>query len=239
MSATGRGAARQTADAYYTPAWCVERLLERVRLPGGRWLDPAAGEGAIVRAVNALRTDVRWSAVELREECAPPLRALVGPGSMHIANFLELGLSLASERVIITNPPYSLAREFVEACLPSGAFVVMLLRLNWLGTAERAEWLRGRIPDVYVLPDRPSFVAGGTDATEYAWMVWPPFGERRDGRLEILATTPQDVRKRAAKALPKGGERDGAPAARVTTGAGAGQQDGSRRPGASVGGQGA
>jgi hypothetical protein len=34
-----------------------------------------------------------------------------------------------------------------------------------------------------VLPKRPSFTGGGTDATEYAWMVWGP---TRTGRLRIL-----------------------------------------------------
>jgi hypothetical protein len=46
MSATNRGAVRRADDYYATPAWCVRALLASVQLPGGRWLEPAAGDGA-------------------------------------------------------------------------------------------------------------------------------------------------------------------------------------------------
>ena len=75
MSSTNRGGKRQDLDVYPTPAWVVDRLLEVVDFPGGRWLEPCAGDGAIMRAVNAWRADVRWDACELRAECTPALDA--------------------------------------------------------------------------------------------------------------------------------------------------------------------
>jgi hypothetical protein len=47
-------------DAYLTPPWCVHRLLEvdALGLPGGRWLEPAAGPGRIISSVNSMRDDV-------------------------------------------------------------------------------------------------------------------------------------------------------------------------------------
>jgi hypothetical protein len=100
--------------------------------------------------------------------------------------------------LIITNPPFSLAREFVTDALsilrPGGA-VAMLLRLPWLAGQERADWLAENTPSIYVLSRRPSFYVGapptpqprlfgadeaedidgsGSDNTDYAWLVWRP-----------------------------------------------------------------
>ena len=53
MSSTHRGAERRPADFYATPHWTVRRLLEALPLPGGVWFEPCAGEGDIIKAVNA------------------------------------------------------------------------------------------------------------------------------------------------------------------------------------------
>ena len=65
--------------------------------------------------------------------------------------------------------------EFIQRALPlrsSHGAVVMLLRLNFLGSEKRASWLRANPPSIYVTPCRPDFTGGGGDATEYAWFVW-------------------------------------------------------------------
>jgi hypothetical protein len=66
---------------------------------------------------------------------------------------------------------------------PDCGTAAFLLRLNWLGGQARAAWHRANPCDVYVLPRRPSFTGKGTDATEYAWMVW---GTGRGGRWSVL-----------------------------------------------------
>ena len=92
--------------------------------------------------------------------------------------------------MIITNPPYWLAFDFVLASLSRARFVAMLLRLNFLSSESRSALMRVDAPDVYVLPNRPSFVASGqTDSIEYAWFVWPEERGRRSGRVQVLATT--------------------------------------------------
>jgi hypothetical protein len=57
MSSTNRGAAREPADNYPTPSWCVRRLLEAVELPPGRWLEPACGESG----PRARPMDLAWA----------------------------------------------------------------------------------------------------------------------------------------------------------------------------------
>ena len=58
--------------------------------------------------------------------------------------------------------------------------------MNFLGSQKRAAFMRAFPPDVYGLPRRPSFTGGGTDATEYAWLVWTPERNRPSGSLRIL-----------------------------------------------------
>jgi hypothetical protein len=176
-------------DYYPTPAWCVRRLLEAVDLPGGRWLEPAVGDGAIVRAVNAVRSNVVWTTIDVREGVAVDLVAdFTAPICRAAVDSIA-----RPERwdVAITNPPFSQADAFVEEALRRARVVVMLLRLNWLASVHRATFMRSNTPDVYVLPNRPSFDGVGTDSAEYAWMIWGLGG----GRLRILATTPPHERR--------------------------------------------
>ena len=192
MSATGRGAIRAEHDEYLTPPWVVHRLLERLPLQDGQWLEPAAGEGDIIKAVA--RPDIQWTAVDIRPACKPPLESL--GASVFIDDFLTLNLTNPAHFAVgITNPPFSLAREFLEKLLPICDVVVMLSRLNWLAGEKRAAMMRNNPPDVFVLPNRPSFSGdGSTDATDYCWLVWPSERARDRGHWEVLASTPRSVR---------------------------------------------
>ncbi len=221
MSATGRGAERREHDFYASPAWCVDRLLDRVSLPPGRWLEPAVGDGAIVRAVNAWFSEgasmdyatgrepswpngPMWDTMDIRPDCG------VGQFSheRHLtADFTWMGGVAWREAwseghhaqnlwdVIITNPPYAQALDFVRQSLKLAPVVAMLLRLNWLAGAERHAFLTEHPPDVYVLPNRPSFTGEGTDATDYAWMVWRTASSMwSPPKWELLDLTPKEER---------------------------------------------
>lgn len=179
MSATGRSDVRVESDYYPTPAWCVHRLLEAVRLPGGAWLEPCVGDGAIVRAVERA---VAWRTYDIRED------SVAGT----VTDFLRLEPHPALMcDVCLTNPPYSLAMEFVQHAMKHAHVTAMLLRLNFLGSEGRAQFFRAHPPSVYVLPNRPSFVNGRTDACEYAWFAW---GLNATPEIRVLATTPKSER---------------------------------------------
>lgn len=182
MSATSRGATRQPDDFYETPAWCVRRLLEVCSLPSGLWYEPACGAGAIFKAVNALRPELHWLLSDINPQLAQARKA----------DFLTH--EMLCPDVLITNPPYSLAFEFAKKAVREAVHTVLLLRLNWLASAKRAGWLREHTPDVYVLPNRPSFINGKTDSCEYAWMHW---SSNTSGKLTILNTTPKEERNGA------------------------------------------
>lgn len=178
-------------DFFPTPAWCVRAILAAVDLPGGIWMEPSVGSFAIVRAVSR---SVRWIACEIRDvRPLPP----VAPGDIRIGDFLDPVTieGLPRPDVIIGNPPYSHALPFVARCLDVAdghAWVLMLLRLGFLESEERAGFLRRHPPDVYPLSRRPSFNGGvSTDASAYAWFVWPPGGPRRLGCAPIEEPTGQ------------------------------------------------
>lgn len=164
MSATHRSSTTRIAhDNYPTPSWCVRRLLEACPLPGGVWLEPCAGEGAIIRAVNEARpenahtAELAWHACELREECASPLADLIGaPSAVTIASYLDVYFSSAD--VIITNPPFSLAEAITRKALSEAPWVAMLLSLSFVKASKRAAWLASNPPDRYDIPQPVCFV---------------------------------------------------------------------------------
>lgn len=213
MSATGRPgrSTRTEADFYGTPAWCVDRLLFVQSFLYTRILEPCAGDGAIVRAVQAHYRSPLWTCVEIRPEAAPTLAPLA-PGRVAIGDFLSVELEDAEFEAVITNPPYELAMEFVQKIVGKVDVAAFLLRLNFLASEDRAEFMREHPPDVLVIPNRPCFKRvwsqgpkgwklTTSDATEYAWFVWPR--EDRDfGEVRVLAPTPEDVRAAAREQVP-------------------------------------
>jgi hypothetical protein len=201
VSATGRGPRRGGPDdCYPTPAWVVDRLLEAWAPRPGTLLEPAAGDGALIAAVNAKLGDRDWLAVECRATAAQACRA-AGANPV-VADFLtwEPGDLTDQVSAVITNPPFSRAEEFIrhadEIC-PT-ADLVFLVRLGFLASSGRlALWQDVGMPDVYVLPNRPSFTGdGATDASDYAWIVVPATDiDRHVGTFRVLAETPAAVRR--------------------------------------------
>jgi hypothetical protein len=65
--------------------------------------------------------------------------------------------------------------------------VVYVLRLAFLESQKRQSFFRRvGVPDVFVLPERPSWRDdGGTDSCAYAWMRWRR-GAAQEGRVRIL-----------------------------------------------------
>lgn len=193
MSAAGRGAVRALHDYYPTPAWALERFLEAHPI-GGQWLEPSAGDGALLRVLRGHpHAEVDLTAMDLNPRNR--LGRYLDPGQP----FIWRGDFLAHPPVgfdgVIGNPPYEHAEAFVRQGLAAAPVVAYLLRLNFLEGLGRAPLLHAFPPDVYVLPNRPSFRWDGkTDATAYAWIVF-----RREmrgaGSVQVLDTTPAAVRR--------------------------------------------
>lgn len=192
MSATGRseaagtGVVRHPDDFYATPAWCTRSILPHLP-PARSVLDPCCGDGAILDVVRTFWPSTERFGFEIDTNRAAMASQKHGITCMRL-DALDPQYQWGNHDLILTNPPYALAMEFVQRAIASGAgYVAMLLRLNWLASQKRAAWMRAHTPSVYVLPRRPSFTGKGTDATEYAWMVW----RRGDiPRVKILDVSP-------------------------------------------------
>lgn len=153
---------RPESDYYPTPQKCIEGLFsvidfKNLKDEGLVFAEPCRGEAsAIYRHFP-----------EGSEYCE-----------------LEVGLDYFAHTwetrpdIIITNPPFKLAKEFLEKSLQEADVVIYLLRLGFLESKKRREFHKANPPtNLIVLSERPSFVAGGTDKTAYAWYVYDPKGK--------------------------------------------------------------
>lgn len=200
MSSTNRGAVRRHNDYYPTPIEVTGLLgdwLSRNELgAGGSVLDPSAGEGAILRALEWVGRTLH--ALEIREECRASLAfcdvAHIGDALLPRGIRGGVGPSPRGDDwtgkygLVACNPPFSLAREFVETYRYVGKVSAFLLRLNFFASQARAPWWVSDPPaHVLVLPKRPSFTDDGkTDSTDYAWVVWAGRTARGATRLDWL-----------------------------------------------------
>jgi hypothetical protein len=203
MSATGRGPRRGGPDDWFrTPAWVVDRLLEVWQPQPGTLLEPAAGDGALIAAVNARLGRRDWLAVECRATAAVACRAAgADPVITDFLTWEPPADTADGVSAVITNPPFSSCEAFIRHAdeLCPDADLVWLVRLGFLASEGRlALWNDVGVPDVYVLPNRPSFTENGkTDSSDYAWLVLPAGGCREQGLFRILSATPATARRPA------------------------------------------
>ena len=199
MSATGRSSVRVDGDFYRTPSWVVRALLESEPLHGPI-LEPSCGDGAILGEL-AERHYEPLVGVELdpnrfrlaQDQENPDRRCAVYCGDyLQPDQYLRQTLGKWRFASIVTNPPYKQAAEFVRSSLARvqpGGRVCMLLRLNFLGSSRKRLDVVGPgsgLARVIVLAKRPSFTGKGTDACEYAWMIWVR-GFTGEARLSVYA----------------------------------------------------
>lgn len=160
MSATNRGAVRNESDFYPTPLSAFKPLLPFIKevvatCPFGIdrivW-EPACGDGRLIRCMQA--------------------DAIAATGNDLNASYDYLQ-DKTDRFCVVTNPPFTLAQEFVTQATALSTHTFMLLRLNFLGSQKRKQWWQAHEPAaLFVLSERPSFTGHGTDATDYAWFYW-------------------------------------------------------------------
>ena len=167
---------RRENDYYPTPEWCARHIP--VRLAGHTILDPCPGQGHLMRAIEKYHDPERVLGIELDAERA----AIAG---VPCSNALDENTSWPDVNMVVTNPPFSLAAEFVERAIrpindieTNLCAVIMLLPISWLEPAKKRErLLLSGLDRIHVLPRRPSFTRDGRCASSaYAWFVWRPGG---------------------------------------------------------------
>jgi 16S rRNA A1518/A1519 N6-dimethyltransferase RsmA/KsgA/DIM1 with predicted DNA glycosylase/AP lyase activity len=175
MSATNRGSKRMESDFYATPEKTTAKFLEHWYGLGNSYiLEPSAGNGAICKVIKEWYPTVKIVANEIRKEENENL--IKYADSVYHLDFLKFKGSKLDFDLIIGNPPFNQAQEFLEKCFEIASDdtdIVMLLRLAFLESRKRYEfWQKYPLYRLFVLSERPSFINGKTDATAYGWFVW-------------------------------------------------------------------
>ena len=140
----------------------VRWLLPKLRPETNFW-DPACGSGNIVRAM--------WD----RRPCsATDLYDRGWDGAATGIDFLQTKPGAARNTAIISNPPFKLAREFVETAHRAEAeAVAFLLKSTYFQAGRRADLFWTHRPR-YILPLtwRIDFTGQGAPVMECSWFVW-------------------------------------------------------------------
>lgn len=148
-------------------------------------LDPGAGEGVWGMAVKEKWPDTVVDCIEIRHIEWPP-RTLNWLTKDYLNTFLYPVYDL-----IIGNPPYKYAEEFVRknlSELESGGYLMLLLRLSFLESQGRARGLYKQFPpkQVAISARRVSFTGNRkTNDTAYAIYLWQN-GYRGETKLTWL-----------------------------------------------------
>ena len=151
MSRQKEGVRLNATDFYPTPPWCYENLdIDWSQFTSAH--EPCRGDSRIYTFLQEKGIDTTWSEITEGKD------------------FFE---HKDSVDLIFTNPPFKIAQEFIDHAFSLAPTVVMLLRINFLGSIKRQAWWKDNPPTaMYVLSKRPSFTGDGTDATEYCWVCW-------------------------------------------------------------------
>lgn len=162
---------RASNDWYIEPAEAVEALLRAERF-SGRSYDPACGIGTIPNAFKAAGLECHGSDLVDRSGFWPK------------RDFLTAGCLWWGVANIASNPPFNLARPFIDKALTiAGHKVAMLLPLTFLEGQARAAWLETTpIARIHVfswrisMPPGDLLTSGKITATGgkkcFAWFVW-------------------------------------------------------------------
>jgi hypothetical protein len=151
LSRQKAGVRLNRTDFYPTPMWCYENLeIDWSKFSTAH--EPCRGDGRIYNWLSDKGLSVSYT---------------------EITEGLDFFEWKDNVDLIITNPPFSIAQEFISHSLAHANTVIMLLRLNFLASIKRYDWWSVNPPTaLHVLSKRPSFTGSGTDATDYGWFVW-------------------------------------------------------------------
>lgn len=161
MSQRESGYARKERDLYETPEWVTAALCPHLHCDIRHIWEPAAGSGQMARALQATGRNVVSTDIVTGEDFLTTY--MRGPFD-----------------AIVTNPPYVLAKEFIERALSLPTRVVaMLLRTDYDHAKTRAHLFAGcpTFSKKLVLTKRIVWFAGPKAAPSFnhAWYIWDKF----------------------------------------------------------------
>ena len=143
MSATNRGSILISQEFYPTPKTATQSILKELDMSRiNTFTEPCRGDGHIYDLVTG----------PYKHYCE------LSEGTDYLLT------QMPQVDLILTNPPFSLAQQFITKALTEAKTVIMLQRVNFLGSQERKSFWNTNPPThLFVLANRPKFVATCTN----------------------------------------------------------------------------
>lgn len=169
---------READDFYATDPKAVEMLIKAAphifhtaRKNGTPIWEPACGTGNLAQPLT--KNGFVVYASDLKDR---------GFGEVHV-DFLNTKIDNCPP-IILTNPPYSLATEFIEQALeilPNGGVYIALMNISYLAGQKRYDrvYSKGTLREVYIFSKRVECwrnndkeTYGGKSMVDFAWYVF-------------------------------------------------------------------
>lgn len=186
MSSTNRGYERHISDFYITPQEPIKQFMTKFLeienfIKDILILDPCAGgNDKYDMPYPSVLNKLGFHYIKTNDE-------RINSRAFYSDDYLK-EFKLKGFDLIISNPPFNLALEFISKALEdvsSNGFIVFLLRLNFFGSEKRKEFFKENMPKYcFIHSKRISFFPedinidgkiykkGSTDSIEYAHFVW-------------------------------------------------------------------
>ena len=176
LAGTSTTRERANYDYYATPYQATEMLLDEVKFSGD-FLEPCVGGGHIVDVIKRYYPDECVYGVDIVDRGYP---------NTLVADFLKHDFLGQKFDNVVTNPPFSLAQEFLEKSVEvvnDGGKIAMFLKIQFLEGAKRREMFKKYPPKyIYVFVKRQAPWNNGSPVDEkgkswsstmcFAWFVW-------------------------------------------------------------------
>ena len=174
---------RRHLDFYPTPPDAARALIEHMRaacpwmlgegIPESeegrhRWLDPAAGCGALLRAIKPHVGET--VALEMDEA-----RAELAADVADVAKACDSLEEPWPASCVIANPPFNMLDQFAEKIVAHverhQTFAAVLVRCQWLDDGQDRH-KRFRPSQIWRMPWRIKFVGGKSDIMTHQWLIY-------------------------------------------------------------------
>lgn len=185
VALTGGGGTRKEDDFYATPWEATQALVNTMksRLLGRRVWEPACGDGMMARVLEANGMTVYGE-------------DLVDRGYGHGGRDFLRATGVPMADIIITNPPFNLAEEFIRHALWfQPKICAMLLKANYWNAFERQQLFEDHPPArVMPLSWRLDFTGGGRPTMDCIWILWDTQHQGETAFGPILANPMRGIR---------------------------------------------
>lgn len=164
---------RSDFDYYPTPAgYCYSALQELTPLVTPKSiLDPGAGTGSWGSMCRKVWPQSCVTGVDLR-----PVQRPAAYNFWYTADYMRMSIKQPCFDLIVGNPPFKYAEEFIRCSLPmieSGGYLMFLLRVAFLEGQSRAAGLwKDYPPYKVIISSRRINFTGNSNPNSYALFVW-------------------------------------------------------------------